>query len=375
MRTLIPVLLLSVALAFLSEKSAIDANGNKNYNTRSAKIFFGLLVCVLALPVGLRTSYNDTWVYIQAFQGSPPLAELFVSGKLHILVNPAYNILICLLNELTGNYHVFFLLTAFFIQYAFLKTIQRYSSSFTLGVLFYICLGTYVFTFAALKQTIAMAFLMLSLPKLLNRQYGIFYLLVFVGFLFHTYALAFAVLPLLVAKPWKVRTFVLIAVVVFVFTNFESVIGSFLDYANEQGKSVAEYEVFDNAQVNYFRVAVYGVVPMLSLLFVRYLRHGNNPQYDLLIHMSLISLAFMILGTVSGANMFGRMATYFEIGMICSLTWIIDRSFEPKSVKLVSATAVICFFCYFVYAWHFNLDFDAAYSSITIIQFARSLFV
>lgn len=374
MKTLIPILLFSVVLAYLAERTATGNRGTIRA-TAGSKLCFALLVCVLALPVGLRTSYNDTFAYIKGFQQSPALMELFQTGELHILKNPAFRIYESLVRGLTDNYHAFFLLVAFFTQYAFAKTIQRYAHSFPIGIALYFFLGTYVFAFAAMKQTIAMAILMLALPKLLDKKYLQFYLLTFLAFLFHTYAIAFVVLPLFTVKPWGWRTLLLLFVVFVVVANFESVIGSFLDYANEQGKEIAEYEVFDNNQINTFRVAVYAVVPLLSLIFGRYLgAKKGTPAHNLLIHMSIISCAFMILGTVNGANMFGRMANYFEMGMICSLTWIIDRVFTKSSAKLITVIAMACFFGYFYYAYQINLDFDSGYSSITVFQFIKTLF-
>ena len=374
MKTLVPILLSGVILAYLTQKLSVDSHGKIRYSA-GGKLCFALLVCVLALPVGLRTYYNDTYAYIQGFQQSPTLAELFQSGELHILENPAFRIYESLMGDLTGNYHIFFLLPAFLTQYAFLKTIQRYSPSFPLGVAIYICLGTYVFTFAALKQTIAMAILMLAIPQMLNKRYFRFYLLIFLAFLFHTYAIVFAILPLFTVKPWGWRTILLLLVIFGIMNNFETVIGSFLDYANEQGKSIAEYEVFDNNQINIFRVAVYTVVPVLSLVFRKYLgSKTEHAAHYLLIHMSIISCGFMILGTVNGANMFGRMANYFELGMICSVCWLIDRVFTPRSARVLLIIAMACFFGYFYYAYQINLDFDASYSAVTIFQFIQSLF-
>ena len=375
MKTLLPILLLSVILAYITERITKDSRGNIRSSV-AGNLCFALLVCVLALPVGLRTYYNDTYAYIKGFQQSPELLELFQSGELHLLKNPAFRIYESLMHGLTDNYHLFLMLPAFFTQYAFAKTIQRYAYSFPLGIAFYICLGTYVFTFAALKQTVAMAILMLAIPKLLDKKFYQYYLLTFIAFLFHTYAIAFVILPLFTVRPWGWRTLLLLFVVFVIVANFESVIGSFLDYANEQGKDIAEYEVFDNNQINIFRVTVYAVVPLLSLVFARYLGgKKGEPAYNLLIHMSIISFAFMLLGTINGANMFGRMANYFEVGMVCSLTWILDRVFTKESARLISVIAFACFFGYFYYAYRINLDFDTSYYSVTLFQFIKSLFV
>ena len=175
-------------------------------------------------------------------------------------------------------------------------------------------------------------------------------------------------------RPWNIRTLLFLAGILFVMNNFVQVIGSFLEFANESGKSVAEYEVFDNARINALRVLVYAVVPLMALLLNRHLFWGYYPrQFNVLINMSIISCAVMSLGTISGANMFGRMANYFEIGIICSLTWIIDRAFERSSAKLVHVIASFCFLFYFYYAYGVAMDFDAEYRAVTVWEFFRTL--
>ena len=300
---------------------------------------------------------------------------MLTSNDLHILQNPAFKIYTALMRTLTDNYHIYFMIPAFFVQYAFVRFIRKYSPSFVLGIGLYFLLGTYVFSIAAMKQTIAMAFLLLAIPYLLEKKYLPFLLLVFTAFLFHTYAITFVILPLFTVRPWSFRTFLLIVAVLLVMDNFETAIGSFLDYAGESGKEIAEYEVFDNSSINGLRVAVYAVCPALCFLLRRYLFLSKEDEpYQLLIHMSIISVAIMSLGTISGANMFGRMAQYFEFGMICGLPWIITKSFEPKSAKLVAALGACCFFAYFFYAYQINLVFDDHYRTITLFQFLQSLF-
>jgi hypothetical protein len=359
--------------AHLTEKTTNGIYGEEKRQTKQNKLFFAALVCTMALPVGLRRIYNDTGAYIDNFNKSMTLLELFASGKLHLLANPAFHIYESLIHDLTDNYHIFFLIHAFFVQYSFIHTIRRYADSFTLSIGLYICIGTYVISMAAMKQTLAMAFLMLALPKILKKKYLSYYFLVFIAFLFHTYAIVFAFLPLFTVRPWKMRTFILLAVVFVVIQNFEAVIGSFLDYANEQGKTVAEYEVFNDAQINIFRVAVYGVVPLMSLLLRPYLLCTNrDSHYYLLIHMSIISFMFMLMGTINGANMFGRMANYFELGTICSMMWILNKAYNKASVRFLTFVASGCFLFYFYYAYRIALDFDQHYRAISILEFFQS---
>ena len=373
MKTLLPIFLLSLFFAYMTEKTT-SGQYKKDRQDFNNKLFYFLLLLTLILPVGLRRIYNDTGAYINNFLNGASVSELLTSGDLHILSNPAFDIYCSVMRDLTDNYHIYLMLPAILVQYSFVSTIRRYSENFTLGIGLYFCLGSYVLTMAAMKQTIATAIVLLALPSLMDGKTWKYCLLVFLAFLFHTYSIAFLILPLFTKKPWNLRTLLFLSGILIVMTNFESVIGSFLEYANENGKSVAEYEVFDNVQINSFRVLVYAVVPLMSLLLYPYLFRGNYPKhYNLLVNMSIISCAVMSLGTINGANMFGRMGNYFEIGIICSLGWIINKAFESRSARYIGYIATGCFLFFFYYAYAVAKDFDAEYRAITILEFLLTL--
>ena len=168
--------------------------------------------------------------------------------------------------------------------------------------------------------------------------------------LIHTYSVFFALLPLTRKRPWSIFTYGFVLALVVLMMNFKETITSFMDQANDLGKNLEEYEVFHEHGMNIFRVAVYAVVPVLSFVFQNRLFREKDIMCYTLIHMSLVSVAFMIMGTQGGANMFGRMAHYFEIGSICMLPWILDKVLEKRSYQLVSIMAVIGYFGFFAYA-------------------------
>jgi hypothetical protein len=99
---------------------------------------------------------------------------------------------------------------------------------------------------------------------------------------------------------------------------------------------------------------------------------GSTAKENVLIHMSIISLAFMAMGTQTGANMFGRMGTYFELGTICCLPQMLSDAFDKRSCRLVTGIAAVCFLGYFTYANAINADFGQEYQSISIWQFLFS---
>ena len=64
--------------------------------------------------------------------------------------------------------------------------------------------------------------------------------------------------------------------------------------------------------------------------------------------------------------MFGRCANYFEIGVICSLPWVVRQLFTRQSVTILLTTAALCFCGFYLYD---NNGFNYNYSKKGIVQF------
>lgn len=374
MSKILPILVGAFIWAWLTQKTTVGEYGSFRRQTLQNHFFFFMLVLTLALPITLRRTFNDTGAYIASFSRAQTLGALLESGELHILRNPAFRLYESLVKTFTDNCFLFFLFPAFFVQYSYLRFIRKHSPSFLLGVGLYLFLGTYVFSIAAMKQVLAMGILLYAVDALIERRLGRFYLLVVVAFLFHTYAVFYVILPLFTRKPWSFVSFLLLFAVYFVMRNFNTVLESFLEVANESGKGVSSEEIIGTAAINPVRVAVYAVTPLLALVFRRYLFHEREDrEHNILINMSLITVAIMSIGLVNAANMFARMGQYFEFGVICGLPWILRKTFEPKSARLMICTALVCFFCYFCYANLVQIRFDDHFGRYTVMEFFRSV--
>lgn len=375
MTKLLVVFAAALVLAYLSEQNtkATVAAGRRYVAYKDWA--YVLLVTVLVLFSGLRTSYNDTGNYIRLFNESLGVSAFFADSKnLNLLANPLFYFFQNLIKDLTGNAQVLIFTTSLFAQICFIRFIKRYSSNFVFSIFLYFTLGTFVLSLAAMKQIAAMAVLTLAIPYLEKRKWPQYFLLVFIAMLIHTYAMAFAILPLFTRRPWRLFTYIFMATVFIVLLNFQEVITAFLEQADEAGKTIADYEVFDDVSVNIFRLAVYAVPPLISLVFQKWIFHNSSDMEHILAHMSIISLACMIMGTQSGANMFGRMGNYFELGTICILPWMLDATFDKRSYRLISTFAVIAFLGYFAYANMIATNFGQVYRSVGLFEFIASLF-
>ena len=113
----------------------------------------------------LRTSYNDTATYILHFQESESIAAFFArGGLLDWTGNPLSELYRDIIRSITENYHIYFLFPALLSSFAVVKLFKKYSVSPAFSLLIFFSIGTYVMYIAALKQCLAMFFLLMAIP-------------------------------------------------------------------------------------------------------------------------------------------------------------------------------------------------------------------
>lgn len=339
-------------------------------------IFSFAIVVWMTLFSGLRTSYNDTTNYIDFFQNAATtLTEHFLtSAETGFADNPLYYITQVLVKGIVDNYHVWFLLTAWFSTYVAVKFFRRYAPSFPTAILLFQAIGTYVMYMAAIKQAIAAAILMCAIPLALKKKWGLYYLLVFLAILFHTHAFLLVILPFLFDKPWGKFTWGFAAATIFAMLTYDSTLGAFMEYAQSIGANVSEIEVFDGHSVNMIRIVVYGAVPALAWIFRKRLFRDSTETENLFANMSILSWFILSIGTVEGGNLFARMAGYFEWATAITLPWMMRKLFTKRSQTLIFSCVIALYTVYFLYEFGVSKNFGGEYRAISLWQFAVSLF-
>lgn len=334
-----------------------------------------IIICISAFSF-LRESYNDTANYIYDFRNAESLTVFLESGGLfHFGSNPLHGLYRAFIHSFTDNYHIYFFFPAVINSLAIAKLYKRYSCNLTFSFLIFISIGTYVMFIAALKQSIAVAILTLALPYAIDKKYPRFYLLVLLAMLFHTHAFMFLIVPFLFSKPWGSKTWLLLAAVVFAMATYNATFGMFMKIATGLGVNIVDWELFDGHQINLIRILVYSIPAVLALIFRRQLFSNSTRVENLFANMSIITVFILSIGMIQGANLFARMASYFEVYIALSLPWMIKKLFTKQSAKLVTGIAYVLFFGYFLYEHAVSKSFDAQYRAISMWQFIVSLFL
>lgn len=369
----------SVLLLYLSQcrnpiENQLEEVGDRHFFGYRSDVFLVIAILWMTCFSFLRTGYNDTDSYIFFWEMAPTTYDFVTAGGLLDWTgNPLSNLYRSVMHDLIENFHVYFFFPAFLNTFAVAKLCKRYSVNPALSMLIFFALGTYVMYIAAIKQSIAIFFLLLSIPYAEEKKYVKFYLLVLVAILFHTHAFMFAILPLLFGKPWGKTTWAFLGLTLFGMFTYDTTFGAFMAFAQSIGALVAEIELFDGHQINILRVAVYWVPVILCFIFRRRLFEDSSRIENLFVNMSFVSAFILTMGLVQGANLFARMAAYFEVGMAIALPWLIQKLFAKESAKLVSLIAGGLYFVYFLYEHAVSKNFGSEYRAISLVEFVQEL--
>lgn len=371
----------TVLLMYLSQYYHPTAHSRLRHSRRhflSARsdIYLALAITWLTCFSFLRTSYNDTTNYIAFFTQSDETLGQFLQENqlLRVGKNGLYELYKVSLRQITGNYHVFFLFPALVNTVAVLKLFKYYSEDATLSLVIFHSIGTYVMYIAALKQSLAIATLLLALPYAIERKYVRYYLLVFAAMLFHSHAFVFLAVPFYFGKPWGKVTWLLLGLVLLSMATYDVTYGAFMDFALSIGINVADIEVFDGHSIHPLRVVVFWIPALLAMIFRKRLFEDSTRVENLFTNLSIGAAFILTIGLVQGANLFARMAAYYELAFGISLPWMIHKLLNRRSAELITLLAGGLFFLYFLYEFGVSKDFGNNYNAITLWQFIVGLF-
>ena len=350
--------------------------GKYHFMRRRSDIFLIVVIAWMTCFSFLRTAYNDTGNYIYDFYNlTDPIDQyLSESNLLKVGDNPLFYLYQTIVHELTNDYHILFFFPAFFNSIAVVKFFKKYSTNTAFTLLIFYSIGTYVMYIAAMKQSIAVGILLIALPYAIDKKYVKFYILVFFAMLFHTHAFVFLAVPFFFGKPWGKVTWILLLAVLFSMATYDTTFGALMNTAISMGINIVDWELFDGHSINLIRVIVYWIPAVLALVFRRRLFLDSTRAENLFTNMAIGAAFIITIGLRQGANLFARMAAYYEISVGIALPWMIKKIFTKQSAQLVTVIAVVLYFVYFLYEFGVSKNFGADYSAISLWQFIQSLF-
>lgn len=372
------ILLMYLSQVYYPVTTQRDARhiGKQSFMWRKTDIFIVIVIAWMTCFSFLRDTYNDTVNYITDFSYlSMPLNKFLAeTDLLKIGGNNLFNLYQNIVYKYTHDYHIFFFFPALISAVSIIKFYKCYSVHPSFSLLLFYSVGTYVMYIAAMKQSVAVAILLIALPYAIDKKFVRYYILTFVAMLFHTHAFVFLIVPFFFDKPWGKVTWLLLAAVLVSMATYDTTFGALMSIALDMGINIVDWELFDGHSINPIRVIVYWIPAILALIFRNRLFNDSSRVENLFANLSIGAALILTIGLREGANLFARMAAYYEIAIGITLPWMIKKLFTKQSANFVLTVATVLYFGYFLYEHAVSKNFGADYSATTLWQFIARFF-
>lgn len=376
MKTLIPILVISLVLASLSHHRSLQIVNRLDRVEYVYKdsFFYFLMAFAMAFFVGLRTRGNDTFAYRQMYENiQPGTNALKVLISTELAGSPGLSWLTVILKNAGATTQDYFMVCALFTVLTYHWFLRKYTTDIWLSVFYFITMGVYTFTMAAIKQTMAVAFLVIATDAAIEKKWVKYAFWMVIAELFHPYAFIYLAVPFLSFCPWSWKTNLLLASTVIVALFLSRFMGSIGDLTDALGFNYDD-DAFSGAGVNIFRVIVVWVPLVLSYLCRKQLHYTENRVQNMIINLSMMNSVIMFIGLFGTANYFARLANYFLIFQCIALPMILQQ-FTASSERQLRFLSEAGFLGYFYYAETMaNGSFDSNYAFIGVTDFFRQLF-
>lgn len=329
-----------------------------------------LIFAALTIFIGLRTYYNDTTTYLSGYESSLCFPDFWNFFHAELGANPGFTITRAWLKTsgVSGQgYLLFFSAVSVGCAIYFFKT---YSPNILLSLFLFFATNAYLIAAAAVKQSAAISLSLVAITFALKRKWIPFAVLILLAATFHPYVLLYALVPILMFKPWTKGTYIMLAFFIIAGFALQSLLGTILDITSMIGDSYS-VESFVGEGINIFRVLVANVPFFLTWIYRKSLFQDSSKAENLMVNLAMLNGAIMFVGMFGTAIYFSRMASYFTIAQCVALPWILSKLLQNRK-RIFTVMMVICYCGFFVYANVISQSFDANFGRITLFEYLRN---
>lgn len=362
------LMVVTVFLAWIAQRYAyVNAEYPCQSKYKPLRIPVVLIFLILAVYIGLRRYYNDTDTYRGNYEALFSLPNLWDSFSFSLGDNPGYHVFnsfLCARNVSSQNFLMIYSLITNGLYIVFLA---KFSSNLPTSIFLFFTIGAYIFTGAAIKQSIAVAISLAALILFFRKKYVLYIICIMVASTFHPYALMYLLVPFLTFTPWSKWTYILLTG--FVISGFilDSLLGTIVDITTMMGEDFSVSSLNEDG-VNIFRVIVCNVPTLLTFLFKDQLFKNTTPVENLMVNLAMLNGAIMFVGLFGTANYFARLANYFVMAQAIVLPWIISK-LQIDLKRLISFGMIVGYAGYFYYQHGIVQLFEIEFSRMGLWEY------
>lgn len=323
-----------------------NINGKIEY--RYAPMWAFLMFLPLIIWTGWRGQVGDTYAYMQAFSNMPESFGEIADYLKGVNKDKGFYGFSAVIKCVVGNYeNVYFLVIAFIQCYFLIKFYRKYSTNFVVSFFLFIVSADYIsWMFNGMRQFTAVSITLFAFKFILKRRYIPAIITVLIASSIHQSALLLIPFIFVVqGKAWNKKTLLFIFGVIIAVTfvgEFTGVLDAMLEETQYSG-ALFSTELAGDDGTNVFRVIVYAVPTILSLIGLKYIKEANNPVINICVNMSIVSVGFYVISIFTSGILLGRLPVYFSLYNYILLPWEIENMFTKDSSRVLYLVMIVAY--------------------------------
>ena len=297
-----------------------DINNSRKGYLKTFKCFYTLLALLVAFRYGVGV---DTSNYMAAYDEVPPINNLEIEDFIRFRFQPFYLIINSLCKYMTDN----FVLLQIFQSILFYHSLYLLLKKLNLRK-FYILFIFYTYMYfssgmAAMRESFALAFCMYGLNYYLCSKWIKYYILVFIGFMFHTGAIIFFIFPFYkLFKKRNLRNYLLFIIGCCFAFSLITILQNLLGNLIADG-SISRYSLNGGSinKINTIRNII--ILWIIYMFCIKSKKAHNTYSMDII----LLGATYVVMDLFSGSFLpiLFRFSSHFFIFFCCCTKIIIDN--------------------------------------------------
>lgn len=309
---------------------------NKQVKGKETYFAFSCFMLCVVSAIKYRVG-SDIPVYMEEYEYVPELNNISINYLFNTFNRQfGWQFFMSFCKTVTNSFLLPQALVAIFVNYAIFRFIKRYSVNIFLGLLLYFLLIYIQFNFETLRQSVSIAFFIVSIKYYRDNNWKLFFLLIFLAYSFHASAVILFVLPIIkLVKIDKVNKywFVAIGIVCIIFLPQITNRLPQLFYMLEGDSNVHHFDVMESLNISFLG----NILQFLIYFFISAIL--NNKDYnDRGWYFPFLYLYFICFLCSWGLPFFARISHYFIIFFVLSCA---DSLSNIKSVHFFHVIFII----------------------------------
>ena len=308
----------------------------KSRNSKKIQcIVMGVVYFFIAALRG-RCVGGDTDIYVNAFERISRLDVITAYEQAD--KDPVFYAFLNIMSKISESYTVLFIVIALFFSFAVTRFIYKYSKDPTISWIIALSLSLYQFTLTAMRQTIAISFVLIAFSCLFEKKWFKGVIAVLLGSLFHSSAIVvLAVFVVYKVKVNKIMLWCSVCVLGISFLLRNQIASLILNFFQSE---TLGYDITEE-QSGMTMLLVILVLYIFAVLFVDTKVLESSHVVQKLFVFSFAAVFFETL--VPAQPIFFRFAFYFLYGLIVLIPEVImtGRSSQDKIILYLAIAGVL----------------------------------